>query len=320
METLLSYEMDLVTKLPVTIHDYRWVLVVQDYLTKYVLIFPIASKDVLTIAALLVHEVFYRFGFPKKVPSDQGSEFINLLLRGILDAASVKQSISSAYHPMSQGSVERSNGTMTTYLSRLLKPEEENQWDMVVNRIEFAYNSERLRAFQTSKEYRDSMIQYVQDRSLKDRLRINATRSEEARTENRFPGQLVMRRNPKPSAIGTDFWFEPYLIDSVTIILPDGQTIPVNQRDLKAFIPKSLSDAEEEKLESSKDLEFSELKDTMTQDAEAKIESKDPEIPSIPQEVTLATDFLEWSLIPKFLLQAKYCFGGLILCLHGDGQ
>jgi len=29
---------------------------------------------------------------------------------------------------------------MKTYLSRLLKPEEENQWDMVLNRIEFAYN------------------------------------------------------------------------------------------------------------------------------------------------------------------------------------
>jgi hypothetical protein len=34
----------------------------------------------------------------------------------------------------------------------------------------------------------------------------------------------------------------------------------------------------------------------------------------------LAPDFLEWSLNPKFLLQAKYCFGDLILGLHGDGQ
>jgi len=96
--------------------------------------------------------------------------------------------------------------------------------------------------------------------------------------------------------IGTDFWCGPYLIDSISdnssvrIILPDGQTIPVKHRDLKAFIPKSLSDAEEKKLESSKDLEHSELKDTTTQDAEAKIESKDPEIPSNPQEATLATD------------------------------
>jgi hypothetical protein len=134
-----------------------------------------------------------------------------------------------------------------------------------------------------------------------------------------------MRRNPKPSAIGTYFWFGPYLIESISdngsvrISLPDGQTIPVNHRDLKAFIPKSLSDAEEKQLESSKDLEFSELKDTTTQDAEAKIESRDPEIPSIPQQVTLATDFLEWSLNPNFLLQAKYCFGDLFwVCTERD--
>jgi len=63
-------EMDLVGELPVTIYDYRWVLVVQDYLTKYVLMFPMASKDALTIAAFLVHQVFYRFGFPKKIQSD----------------------------------------------------------------------------------------------------------------------------------------------------------------------------------------------------------------------------------------------------------
>ena len=99
-----------------------------------------------------------------------------------------------------------------------------------------------------------------------------------------------------------------------------GQTISVNHRDLKAFIPKSLSDAEDKKLESSKDLELSELKNTTTHDAEANIESKDPEIPSIPPEVTLVIDFLEWSLNPKFLIQAKYCFGDLILGLDGDGQ
>jgi len=116
-----------------------------------------------------------------------------------------------------------------------------------------------------------------------------------------------------------------HLIDStsdnacVRIILPYGQTIPVNHRHLKAFLPKSLCDAEEKKLESSKDL-FSESKDRTTQDAEAKIESENPELPLIAQEVTLETDFLEWSLNPKFLLQAKYCSGNLILGLHGDGQ
>jgi hypothetical protein len=45
-------------------------------------------------------------------------EFNNLLLRGILDAAVVTQSISCAYHPMSQGSVDRFNGTMKAYLRK----------------------------------------------------------------------------------------------------------------------------------------------------------------------------------------------------------
>ena len=70
-----------------------------------------------------------------------------------------------------------------------------------------------------------------------------------------------MRRNPEVSATGTNFWFGPYLIDSicdngfVRVILPDGETVPVNHRDWKAFIPKNLSHAEERKLESSKDLD-----------------------------------------------------------------
>ena len=88
------------------------------------------------------------------------------------------------------------------------------------------------------------MIQYSHEKIKRERLRINESRKEEKRTEQWFSGQLVLRRNPKPSGIGTDFWFGPYVVDhvaengSVRIILRDGQTIPVNHRDLKEFIPK----------------------------------------------------------------------------------
>jgi hypothetical protein len=71
-------------------------------MTKSVLLVPITNKDALTIAALLVYEVFYKFGFPKKLTSAQGSESNQFLLRRILEAAKVTQSIPSAYHPTSQ--------------------------------------------------------------------------------------------------------------------------------------------------------------------------------------------------------------------------
>jgi len=48
-------------------------------------------------------------------------------------------------------------------LDIILDPDTILEWD----------DSERLRAFQISKKYRDSMIQYVQDRSLKDNQRYS---------------------------------------------------------------------------------------------------------------------------------------------------
>jgi len=112
-------------------------LVFQDYLTKYVLIFPITSEDALTIAALLFNQVFNRFGISKKLLSGQGTKINNILIRGILDAAWVSESISSAYFSMSKSSVERLNVTMNTCLSSTLKPMEGSWWDMVMDRVEF---------------------------------------------------------------------------------------------------------------------------------------------------------------------------------------
>lgn len=51
-----------------------------------------------------------------------------------------RQSISSSYHPMSQGLLDRFNRTMKAYLSKTLKAEEESCSDTVLDRVQFAYN------------------------------------------------------------------------------------------------------------------------------------------------------------------------------------
>jgi hypothetical protein len=80
-----------------------------------------------------------------------------------------------------------------------------------------------------------------------------------------------MRRNPKPSGIGTDFWSGTYMVDfvaengSVRTMLSDGQTIPVNHRDLKEFIPKLRPDPEfpKQNLEGEKKKQETELSGEM---------------------------------------------------------
>jgi len=70
---------------------------------------------------------------------------------------------------------------------------------------------------------------------LRDQGLLSTVASKEkSRLDGWFPGQMVMKRNPKPSPIGTDFWSGTRLVDSVSgnssmrIELPDGQGTSVN--------------------------------------------------------------------------------------------
>jgi hypothetical protein len=87
----------------------------------------------------------------------------------------------------------------------ILGPKSSIDWD----------DSERLNAFQISKKYREAMIPFLQDGSLKERITINATRGDEIRTGDWFIGHLMIR-NPKTSAIGTDLWYGPYWVHSIS--------------------------------------------------------------------------------------------------------
>ncbi len=68
------------------------------------------------------------FGFPRVVQSDQGSNFISRLFSQVLKQLSIQHSTSSAYHPESQGALERFHQTLKTMLKIYYK-EFERDWD-----------------------------------------------------------------------------------------------------------------------------------------------------------------------------------------------
>jgi len=70
-------------------------------------------------------------GAPINIQSDQGNEFSGPIMNAVCVALEISRSVSSAYHPMCQESVERFSG-MKAYLSRMLKSEDEDKWDMVL--------------------------------------------------------------------------------------------------------------------------------------------------------------------------------------------
>ena len=108
--------MDVLGPLPLSHHGNKYVLVIQEYLTKWPLAIPLPSQEAPLIAQTLVEEVFLVYGIPKILLTDRGSNFTSTLLKSINELWGVKQSFTTPYHPQTDGMVERFNRTLTTML------------------------------------------------------------------------------------------------------------------------------------------------------------------------------------------------------------
>lgn len=71
---------------------------------------------------------FTLFGLPKVVQSDQGSKFTSRLFQEQLYALGIDQITSSAYHPQSQGALERFHQTLKTMI-RTYGMDNDKDWD-----------------------------------------------------------------------------------------------------------------------------------------------------------------------------------------------
>ena len=80
---------------------------------------------------------FTLFGLPKSVQSDQGSNFMSGLFQQVMDQLGIKQYRSSAYHPESQGALERFHQTFKNMI-RTYCFDTEKHWDEGIHFLLFA--------------------------------------------------------------------------------------------------------------------------------------------------------------------------------------
>ena len=82
----------------------------------------------------------FRFGFPHRLHFDQGSEFDSELVRDVYKLLSIHKTRTTAYHPQSDGQVERANRTVRSMLTALVN-EARDDWDNHSPYILFAYRA-----------------------------------------------------------------------------------------------------------------------------------------------------------------------------------
>ena len=97
---------DCVGPLPRTRRKNEYMLTIMCVSTRFPEAIPLRRINAKHIVRELV-KCFLCFGLPEVIQSDQGSNFTSNMFQKVLKGLHIQQQLSSAYHPQSQGCVER---------------------------------------------------------------------------------------------------------------------------------------------------------------------------------------------------------------------
>jgi IS30 family transposase len=132
--------MDVVGPLPETYQGNRYILVMSEYATRYMIAVAMQNQKARTIAKAFILNVILRYGCPLEILTDRGTNFLSHLIKEICSLLNIKQTRTTAYHPATDGNVERFNRTMGDMLSTALT-NDVNTWDEYLPYVIFLYNT-----------------------------------------------------------------------------------------------------------------------------------------------------------------------------------
>jgi hypothetical protein len=132
--------MDFITDLPLSDGFDSIFVVVDQGLSKGVILCA-CNKTItaLQTADLFIRDVFKQFGLPDVMISDRGPQFASKVFQKILKALDIKQKMSTAFHPQTDGQTERMNQELEVYL-RIFCTNDPHAWSKILPIAEFAHN------------------------------------------------------------------------------------------------------------------------------------------------------------------------------------
>jgi len=100
---------DIVGPLPVSREGFRYLFTIIDRSSRLLEAVPIANVETETCRDALISQWVARFGVPARLTSDQGAQFTSALWARLCDVIGTHHNTTTAYHPQSNGMVERAH-------------------------------------------------------------------------------------------------------------------------------------------------------------------------------------------------------------------
>jgi transposase InsO family protein len=96
--------------------------------------------EAITVAQGFIGEYISLYGLPRQIHTDRGSQFTSLLFKNICEIFRIDKTQTTAFHPQSDGLVERFNRTIEDMLSKAVRRDQRN-WDEILPLLMLAYRS-----------------------------------------------------------------------------------------------------------------------------------------------------------------------------------
>lgn len=133
-------QIDTVGPIGTTSNGNKYILSIQCELTKYIILTPMLDKSAVSVARVLYNDVILKYGPPKSIKTDQGTEFLNQVVKSLCELLNIDHKISTPYHHQTLGIIERNHRELNIFLRNYLDLEK-NDWDNWLQVYAFAYNT-----------------------------------------------------------------------------------------------------------------------------------------------------------------------------------
>ena len=131
-------EIDLIGPVPESSSGFNYILTVVDVLTSFVVIRALKTKEKESIAKAL-WEIFADFGTPRILQSDNGTEFVNSVVKQLATLYGIDHRLITAYNPRANGAVERKNKGVSRQLKKMTAGAKD-KWQDWLPMIQLALN------------------------------------------------------------------------------------------------------------------------------------------------------------------------------------
>jgi hypothetical protein len=132
---------DIVGPLPETENGNKYIIVAVEYLTKFPEALPLKDIKAKTVAQFIYDQIICRYGAPKVILTDQGASFRNEIIDALCETVNINHKLATAYHPQTNGLVERFNKTLCETIAKYMLQYKNRQWDYFVQSAILAYRT-----------------------------------------------------------------------------------------------------------------------------------------------------------------------------------